>query len=154
MLVSVRPQAQADDFSEFGGDKVTTRMLTIEVKSDDGKLIAVMTAPARGFKSGSRGFGAYGKVEVDGLRYQASLSFTEIGTKPKDNGSASKGEAAPTKTAEAEKANGKDASAILARAEESANQTAAALALKAGGGRPLNSASIGSAIKAKGVKAK
>jgi len=35
------------------------------------------------FKTGSRGFHAQGKVELDGKRYQANFLLVEIGSKPK-----------------------------------------------------------------------
>jgi hypothetical protein len=35
---------------------------------------------ARTFKTGSRGYGAYGKAEIDGKRYQISVNAVEIGS--------------------------------------------------------------------------
>lgn len=37
------------------------------------------------FKTGSRGFHAQGKVELDGKRYQANFLLVEIGSKPQKN---------------------------------------------------------------------
>jgi len=55
--------------------------IIIELKTDDGKLIGVMTAPPRDFKTGSRGFYASGKLEIDGKRYQTQVQLVEIGSK-------------------------------------------------------------------------
>lgn len=43
-----------------------------------------LNAKARQFKSGSIGFGTYGKVVIDGERYQVSCSVVKIGSKPAD----------------------------------------------------------------------
>ena len=56
--------------------------IIVELKTDDGKLIGVMTAPPRDFKTGSRGFYANGKLEIDGKRYQTQVQMVEIGSKP------------------------------------------------------------------------
>jgi len=55
--------------------------IIVELKTDDGKLIGVMTAPPRDFKTGSRGFYASGKLEIEGKRYQAQIQLVEIGSK-------------------------------------------------------------------------
>lgn len=55
--------------------------IIVELKTDDGKLIGVMTAPPRDFKTGSRGFYASGKLEIDGKRYQTQVQLVEIGSK-------------------------------------------------------------------------
>lgn len=39
-------------------------------------------APRRGFKSGSSGYFAGGKIEIEGKKYQVSCSVVEIGSKP------------------------------------------------------------------------
>ena len=54
----------------------------IELKTDDGKVIGTMTASAKVFKTGSRGFYANGKLEIDGKRYQTQVQMVEIGSKP------------------------------------------------------------------------
>jgi hypothetical protein len=54
----------------------------IEMKTDDSKPIGVMTAPPKVFKTGSRGFYANGKMEIDGKRYQVQIQMVEIGSKP------------------------------------------------------------------------
>ena len=55
--------------------------IIVELKTDDGKPIGVMTAPPRDFKTGSRGFYAGGKLEIEGKRYQAQIQLVEIGSK-------------------------------------------------------------------------
>ena len=41
--------------------------LIAEIKSDDGKVVGVMALPPKAFKTGSRGFYANGKIEIDVL---------------------------------------------------------------------------------------
>ncbi len=55
-----------------------------EIKTDDGKLLGVMTLPEKAFKTGSRGYYANGKIEIDGKRYQAQIQLVEIGSKPEE----------------------------------------------------------------------
>jgi len=55
--------------------------LQAELKRPDGTLIAVFTLPAKQFKTGSRGFYANGKAEIDGKRYQVQIQVVEIGSK-------------------------------------------------------------------------
>lgn len=63
--------------------------LIAEIKSDDGKVVGVMALPTKAFKTGSRGFYANGKIEIDGKRYQAQIQLVEIGSKPGDTPAAS-----------------------------------------------------------------
>jgi hypothetical protein len=56
--------------------------IIIEMKSDDGKALGTMTAPPKDFKTGSKGYYANGKLEIDGKRYQVQVQFVEIGSKP------------------------------------------------------------------------
>ena len=56
-------------------------VIIAELKTDDGKLLGVFTLPAKDFKTGSKGFYANGKVEVDGKRYQTQIQLVEIGSK-------------------------------------------------------------------------
>ncbi len=58
--------------------------LIAEIKSDDGQVMALMALPPKAFKTGSRGYYANGKVEIDGKRYQAQIQLVEIGSKPSD----------------------------------------------------------------------
>lgn len=55
--------------------------LQAELKRSDGTLIAVFALPAKQFKTGSRGFYANGKAEIDGKRYQVQIQVVEIGSK-------------------------------------------------------------------------
>ncbi len=55
--------------------------IIVELKSDAGQLIGLMTVPPKDFKTGSKGFFASGKVEIDGKRYQAQIQLVEIGSK-------------------------------------------------------------------------
>lgn len=55
-----------------------------ELKDEKGNLIGVFTLPPKDFKTGSKGFYANGKVEIEGKRYQAQLQLVEIGSKPKE----------------------------------------------------------------------
>ena len=41
-----------------------------------------VTAKPKVFSTGSIGYGHYGKVEIDGKRYQVSCNIIEIGSKP------------------------------------------------------------------------
>lgn len=52
-----------------------------ELKSDDGKPLGVLTVAPKNFKTGSRGFYANTKVEIEGKRYQAQIQLVEIGSK-------------------------------------------------------------------------
>jgi hypothetical protein len=56
-------------------------LIIAELKTDDGKLLGVFTLPAKDFKTGSKGFYANGKVELDGKRYQTQIQLVEIGSK-------------------------------------------------------------------------
>jgi hypothetical protein len=55
--------------------------IIVELKSDTGQLIGLMTVPPKDFKTGSKGFFTSGKVEVDGKRYQVQVQLVEIGSK-------------------------------------------------------------------------
>lgn len=52
-----------------------------ELKTDTGQLVTILTAPPKEFKTGSRGFYASGKTEIDGKRYQIQIQLVEIGSK-------------------------------------------------------------------------
>ena len=52
-----------------------------EIKTDDGKLLGVFTLPPKDFKTGSKGFYANGKVEIEGKRYQTQIQLVEICSK-------------------------------------------------------------------------
>ena len=55
--------------------------IIVELKSDTGQLIGLMTVPPKDFKTGSKGYFTSGKVEVDGKRYQVQVQLVEIGSK-------------------------------------------------------------------------
>jgi hypothetical protein len=55
-----------------------------ELKDENGKTLSVFTALAKTFKTGSRGYYANGKAEIDGKRYQVQIQLVEIGSKPKE----------------------------------------------------------------------
>jgi hypothetical protein len=53
----------------------------VTLKDGSGKVLGVMVASEKQFKTGSRGFYANGKVEFDGKRYQTQIQLVEIGSK-------------------------------------------------------------------------
>ena len=55
--------------------------IIVELKTDTGQLISLMTVPPKDFKTGSKGFFANGKFEIEGKRYQAQIQLVEIGSK-------------------------------------------------------------------------
>lgn len=60
-------------------------MLVIaELKDDKGNLLAVVTAPPKEFKTGSKGFYGNTRTEIDGKRYTIQLQLVEIGSKTKE----------------------------------------------------------------------
>ena len=56
-------------------------VIIAELKTDEGKNLGVMTLPPKDFKTGSKGFFANGKLEIEGKRYQAQIQLVEIGSK-------------------------------------------------------------------------
>ena len=56
-------------------------IIIAEIKTADGKLLGLFTLPPKEFKTGSKGFYANGKLEIDGKRYQAQIQLVEIGSK-------------------------------------------------------------------------
>ncbi|OGO68633.1 MAG: hypothetical protein A2Z49_00650 [Chloroflexi bacterium RBG_19FT_COMBO_56_12] len=56
-------------------------LILAELKNDQGQLITVLTLPPKEFKTGSKGFYANGKTEIDGKRYQVQIQLVEIGSK-------------------------------------------------------------------------
>lgn len=59
----------------------TPNFLIAELKSAGSQLLAVLTVTAKEFKTGSRGYYANQKVEIDGKRYQVQVQIVEIGSK-------------------------------------------------------------------------
>jgi hypothetical protein len=58
-------------------------MIIAELKNDKGEPLSVLTVAPKEFKTGSKGFYANTKVEIDGKRYQVQIQLVEIGSKPK-----------------------------------------------------------------------
>ncbi len=57
-------------------------MITVEIKQDD-KVVGLLTAPEKVFKTGSRGFFGMGKLQIGEKRYQVQVQLVEIGSRPK-----------------------------------------------------------------------
>ncbi|MGB8646094.1 MAG: hypothetical protein WCF84_12715 [Anaerolineae bacterium] len=55
--------------------------LIIEIKTADGKSLGLLTAAPKDFKTGSKGFYANTKIEIEGKRYQTQIQLVEIGSK-------------------------------------------------------------------------
>ncbi len=52
-----------------------------ELKTDSGQTVAVLCVSPKDFKTGSKGFYANSKVEINGKRYQVQVQMVEIGSK-------------------------------------------------------------------------
>jgi len=61
--------------------KVLNMIITAELKDQNGITLAVLTLPPKDFKTGSKGFFANAKTEIDGKRYQVQIQLVEIGSK-------------------------------------------------------------------------
>ena len=57
-------------------------MLSVEIKEND-KVVGVLTAEEKLFKTGSRGFFGMTKIQIGEKRYQVQVQVVEIGSKPK-----------------------------------------------------------------------
>ena len=57
-------------------------MLSIDIKEND-KVVAMLPAAEKVFKTGSRGFFGMGKIQIGEKRYQVQVQLVEIGSKPK-----------------------------------------------------------------------
>jgi hypothetical protein len=57
-------------------------MLSVEIKEND-KVVGVLTAEEKQFKTGSRGFFGMTKIQIGEKRYQVQVQLVEIGSKPK-----------------------------------------------------------------------
>ncbi len=55
--------------------------LIIEIKTAEGKSIGTLMAQPKDFKTGSKGYYANSKIEIDGKRYQTQIQLVEIGSK-------------------------------------------------------------------------
>ncbi len=59
--------------------------LIIEIKTPEGQSIGMLMAAPKDFKTGSKGYYANTKIEIDGKRYQTQVQLVEIGSKkPKE----------------------------------------------------------------------
>jgi hypothetical protein len=56
-------------------------VIIAELKTPEGQLLGTLTLPPKDFKTGSRGFYANAKIEIDGKRYQTQIQLVEIGSK-------------------------------------------------------------------------
>jgi hypothetical protein len=56
-------------------------VIMAEIKNGEGTLLSVMALPPKEFKTGSKGYYANGKMEIDGKRYQVQIQMVEIGSK-------------------------------------------------------------------------
>jgi hypothetical protein len=52
-----------------------------ELKNETGQTIGLISLPPKQFKTGSRGYYANTKIEMDGKRYQVQVQMVEIGSK-------------------------------------------------------------------------
>jgi hypothetical protein len=55
--------------------------IVAELKSPEGQSLALFVVNPKQFKTGSRGYYANGKAEIDGKRYQVQIQLVEIGSK-------------------------------------------------------------------------
>ncbi len=58
--------------------------IMVDLKDEKGQVIGNILAPAKQFKTGSRGFFGMAKIEIDGKRYQVQVQIVEIGSKPQN----------------------------------------------------------------------
>ncbi len=56
-------------------------ILVAEIKNGEGTVLNVMALPPKEFKTGSKGFYANSKMEIDGKRYQVQIQLVEVGSK-------------------------------------------------------------------------
>jgi hypothetical protein len=66
-------------------------MLSVEIKEND-TVVGMLTAEQKLFKTGSRGFFGMGKIQIGEKRYQVQVQLVEIGSKPKPEEKALRGE--------------------------------------------------------------
>jgi hypothetical protein len=58
-------------------------VLISEIKNGN-ETVAIFPLPPKNFKTGSRGFYANGKAEIEGKRYQVQIQLVEIGSKKQE----------------------------------------------------------------------
>lgn len=59
-------------------------LIIAELKDDKGNTLAVVTAPPKEFKTGSKGFYGNARTEIDGKRYTVQVQLVEVGSKTKE----------------------------------------------------------------------
>ncbi|HEU0294109.1 MAG TPA: hypothetical protein VFR47_15315 [Anaerolineales bacterium] len=57
-------------------------MLSVEIKENE-KVVGVLSATEKLFKTGSRGYFGMAKIQIGEKRYQVQVQIVEIGSKPK-----------------------------------------------------------------------
>jgi hypothetical protein len=57
-------------------------MLSVEIKENE-KVVGLLAAEEKLFKTGSRGYFGMGKIQIGEKRYQVQVQLVEIGSKPK-----------------------------------------------------------------------
>ena len=97
----------------------TPNFLIVELKTATNQMVGVMTAAAKEFKTGSRGFYANQKVEIDGKRYQVQVQLVEIGSKKAAERAG--GDATPTGHGAQTPTNSRPATPTLERASSTGN---------------------------------
>ncbi len=55
--------------------------LLAEIKTETGQSLVTFVVNPKEFKTGSRGYYANGKAEIEGKRYQIQIQLVEIGSK-------------------------------------------------------------------------
>ena len=60
-------------------------LLSVEIKDGD-KMVGMLPATEKVFKTGSKGFYGMGKIQIGEKRYQVQIQMVEIGSKPKADG--------------------------------------------------------------------
>jgi hypothetical protein len=58
-------------------------VILAELKKNTGELLTILTVQPKVFKTGSKGFYANTKTEIEGKKYQVQIQLVEIGSKNK-----------------------------------------------------------------------
>ena len=58
-------------------------VIVAQLRTEDGKLINVITLMPKQFSTGSKGFLGLGQLVVDGKRYQVNFQLVEVGSRKK-----------------------------------------------------------------------
>jgi hypothetical protein len=78
---------QGSDYAPGNNDRIKSKkrrntMLSVEIKENE-KVVGILTAAEKLFKTGSRGFFGMSKIQIGEKRYQVQVQLVEIGSKPK-----------------------------------------------------------------------